>query len=872
MLAVGEHRLNTRQGGMQLTQTLARPNRWEKRSEAEMAATSCSRSNVYSHASSVPPHIAEDAHRWAGPGASWPQPTHAAPSTDTCSIAVTPNEIANCSTSRPRVNVVWHKHSDLRIHDHEPVSQAHLERPLLPVVHMHVFDPIWFGKTKLGGFPKTGALRAVFWQQCVDDLRASLRNRGQELFIRTGMSAAAALRELATFVDVIRVFAYSEVCSEELAQEAQFEAALRELSGVHGCFVRCWGYTLHHIEDLKQGLRQPPEKLITPYMSFGTFKKVVSTCRVRPVAYEWQSKVHSSGFSMAPLPDTVAPMDWGHVPSLDDLGFSQEDAQLAKSPDPRAQFLWHGGESRALARLEDYIWNLGALWRYVGTTDWSVGGKCSDTSINQTTKLSPYLAFGCVSPRLVYWEALRFEKEDRCKGVRGLINSLLWRDFYRFIVHFAWGTRLFHLYGPTSCGSVPNGHTVPTKWCCKHYNNIFGGSDPRLWDWEKDSAKLRRWTDGRTGYPFVDASMLELAKTGYMHHLNRETVGWFFVRDLRLDWRLAAEWFESCLVDYDCVLNWGNWVYFILTQLPARMDDRPGGGPRYTLPRYSPYLMATQVLEWGSTHDPSASFVKKWLPQLLSFSPQRAREPWRRANSLAGEVDDEAFEIYEFLNSVSAEDACAAGWACEACTLENPLAHGVCGACGTRRPRLRGAVARLGVSCSADRQTDDIGIYEKPPIVPPPPDSEGEGSCVLGECAECALDAIGWAGDDGVFFCGKCWNGWAAVMAESETKEVGRHESLRPRNASGTGWSLVPLAALPQSTRANDHCRAANRSTDGSSSGCNNDISDVIVGEGAPGVGEDVAYMRNIASKKRPGTRWTVKGSRGGSLEHGTAG
>ena len=50
--------------------------------------------------------------------------------------------------------------------------------------------------------------------------------------------------------------------------------------------------------------------------------------------------------------------------------------------------------------------------------------------------------------------------------VRGLINSLLWRDFYRFIVHFAWGNRLFHLYGPTSCGSVPGGHREPTKWCC----------------------------------------------------------------------------------------------------------------------------------------------------------------------------------------------------------------------------------------------------------------------------------------------------------------------------------------------------------------------------------------------------------------------
>lgn len=145
---------------------------------------------------------------------------------------------------------------------------------------------------------------------------------------------------------------------------------------------------------------------------------------------------------------------WGEVPTLLDLGFTKDDVSMTEVREPRSQCPWQGGESSALTRLEEYIWRNNALRTYVGTTDWSIAGKCS-ASKDQTSKLSPFLAFGCLSPRFVYWEIMRFEKQARCKGTRGLVNSLLWRDFYRFIVFYAWGDRMFHLYGPMNCGSVP---------------------------------------------------------------------------------------------------------------------------------------------------------------------------------------------------------------------------------------------------------------------------------------------------------------------------------------------------------------------------------------------------------------------------------
>ena len=141
---------------------------------------------------------------------------------------------------RPKVYVVWHKLSDLRLHDHEPLAKAHLEQPGgclelgsrssfvgLPVLHLHVLEQFWFGRTRMG-FPKTGAVRCRFWLDCVEDLRRSLQARSQHLAVRYGMSAAEAFRELAQVVDFVKVFTYAEVCSEELALEAEVEEVLRQ--------------------------------------------------------------------------------------------------------------------------------------------------------------------------------------------------------------------------------------------------------------------------------------------------------------------------------------------------------------------------------------------------------------------------------------------------------------------------------------------------------------------------------------------------------------------------------------------------------------------------------------------------------------------
>ena len=113
-----------------------------------------------------------------------------------------------------------------------------------------------------------------------------------------------------------------------------------------------------------------------------------------------------------------------------------------------------------------------------------------------------------------------------------VIFELLWRDYFRFVC-YKYGDSVFHETG------------------------IMNKRLP----WSQDKVKFEAWREGRTGVPFVDANMRELARTGWMSNRGRQNVASFLVKDLGLDWRLGAEWFESQLLDHDVCSNYGNWNY-----------------------------------------------------------------------------------------------------------------------------------------------------------------------------------------------------------------------------------------------------------------------------------------------------------------------
>jgi deoxyribodipyrimidine photo-lyase len=151
-----------------------------------------------------------------------------------------------------------------------------------------------------------------------------------------------------------------------------------------------------------------------------------------------------------------------------------------------------------------------------------------------STKFSPWLALGCISPKWIYHEIKRFEKAfGENDSTYWVVFELIWRDYFRFMMK-KYGSKMFQLHGWKNAQEVPN---------------------------RVDERLFQAWINGETGDEFVDANMRELKLTGFMSNRGRQNVASYFVHELKLDWRLGAAYFEQQLIDYDASSNWGNWAY-----------------------------------------------------------------------------------------------------------------------------------------------------------------------------------------------------------------------------------------------------------------------------------------------------------------------
>ncbi len=184
-----------------------------------------------------------------------------------------------------------------------------------------------------------------------------------------------------------------------------------------------------------------------------------------------------------------------------------------------------------------------------------------------STKFSPWLACGALSAPVIYAELKRFEAERGANDSTYWIwFELLWRDYFR-LLHLQHGKKLYRKQG---LGSVE---------LAKVPDNRQG---------------LKRWCEGRTGEPLVDAGMRELAATGWLSNRMRQVVASYLIYDLQGDWRAGAAWFESQLIDYDVYSNQGNWLY-----IAGRGTDPRGGR------RFNPKMQAQQ-------HDAGGKYQQFW--------------------------------------------------------------------------------------------------------------------------------------------------------------------------------------------------------------------------------------------------------------------
>jgi deoxyribodipyrimidine photo-lyase len=441
--------------------------------------------------------------------------------------------------------IVWFR-NDLRLHDNEAITNA--LRMADEVIPVYVFDErIFMGKTRFG-FAKTGKYRAQFILESIEDLKQNLKKIGSDLVVRIG-KPEQVLAEMAKTYHCSWVFCNRERTKEEVDVQDVLEQNLWE-NGIELLYAR--GKMLYHTQDLPAPIQHIPDV-------FTAFRK--ENENITPIRPPLPSPTR-----MPALPNEV---EVGNIPNLIDFGHEPFETNA------NAAFTFKGGETEGIKRLNYYLWETDAAASYKLTRNGLIG---SDYS----TKFSAWLATGCLSPKYIYAELKRYEKERISnESTYWIFFELLWRDFFR-------------LMGK------------------KHGNRIFlkgGTHNKSLKQLRNNQEMFTVWAEGRTGVPFIDANMRELAETGFMSNRGRQNVASFLVRDLKVNWQMGAEYFESQLLDYDPCSNWCNWNYVAGVGSDPRED------------RYF------NILTQAKNYDLNGDFVRIWCPELKDVPKEFIHRP-----------------------------------------------------------------------------------------------------------------------------------------------------------------------------------------------------------------------------------------------------
>ena len=242
------------------------------------------------------------------------------------------------------------------------------------------------------------------------------------------------------------------------------------------------------------------------------------------------------------------------IPSLSDLGF--KDFEVHKD----SVFRFKGGEINAKNRIRNYFFETRNVSTYKLTRNGLIGEDYS-------SKFSPWLANGSVSVKHIFKSLKEYEKEvEKNDSTYWLYFELIWRDFFKYV-------------------------SMQHKDKFFNKDGIYGEDK----EWSDDKDVLLNWINGKTNEPFVNANMIELSQTGFMSNRGRQNVSNYLTKELKIDWRIGAEYFESMLIDYDVHSNYGNWLY-----------NAGIGNDSMPFRKFNPKLQSER-------YDPDKSYEKIWL-------------------------------------------------------------------------------------------------------------------------------------------------------------------------------------------------------------------------------------------------------------------
>lgn len=384
------------------------------------------------------------------------------------------------------------------------------------------------------GFKKTEKFRAKFLIESVLVLKKNLKKLNITLFV-FHENGENVIPEIVNNNGITSIYLQEEWTSEEMEVLESIKLKVPVLTK----FNATYNQFLFHPEDTPFEIQSIPN-VFTQFRN-----KCEKSTSIRPE------------FTVQPMPQENWEADENEFPTLEKLGFSNFEM------DSRTAFPYFGGEDDALKRLQIYFWETKKLSVYKLTRNGLIG---SDFS----SKFSPWLANGSISAKTIYWEIIKYEKQiEKNESTYWLIFELIWRDYFKYI-------------------SLKNG------------NSIFkiGGILDKDYDWKTNKSAVNKWITGNTLEPFVNANMIEIQETGWMSNRGRQNVASHFAKDLLLDWRIGAAYFEAMLIDYDVHSNYGNWMYV----------SGVGNDPRNR--KFNIPLQA-------SNYDGQSKFQNLWLQQKL---------------------------------------------------------------------------------------------------------------------------------------------------------------------------------------------------------------------------------------------------------------
>lgn len=461
--------------------------------------------------------------------------------------------------------------NDLRLHDNPALLNAASKAEsmiLVAIIDAKQLQPNRYGLTSLG------IHRRRFLKESLTALAAQLDALGQQLHVIIDQPVDAISKLISTF-NVDAIFSSNNAGYYE---NTYWQLLQQRYRGIH--FEQCASHTLLSEQQLPFELTQLPS-------SFTKFKKFIERIELpAPAQTVAQLPPPPSGFGLLTKNDianaqknTVGQL--GNIFKLHDLtGLAPLSHAYFNSPATNVEpvnknttytqhanqeaCLFKGGEAQALEHLQLYFsGDLPANYKQVRNAlqGWE-----------NSTKLSAWLANGCLSPRTVISAVKRYEAFT-CKNdsTYWIIFELLWREYFQWYAKL-YHKKLFYFSG------------------IKHKKPLTSFYAERF----------KKWCLGQTPYPIVNACMHQLNATGYMSNRGRQIVASCFVHELGLDWRYGAAYFEQQLVDYDVAANWGNWQYL------AGVGADPRGSRRFNL------------VKQAEIYDPENAFINTWQGEMGS--------------------------------------------------------------------------------------------------------------------------------------------------------------------------------------------------------------------------------------------------------------